>query len=72
MNLRDRAAITGVGETAYARGSGRSAIALSLEASSTAIADATRAGGFLALREEFDRYQQNLSAVYIVAHKDQA
>jgi acetyl-CoA acetyltransferase len=40
MSLRDRAAITGVGETAYTRGSGRSAVALSLEASLTAIADA--------------------------------
>jgi hypothetical protein len=40
MSLSDRAAVTGVGETAYTRGSGRSAVALSLEASLTAIADA--------------------------------
>jgi acetyl-CoA acetyltransferase len=40
MSLRDRAAVTGVGETAYTRGSGRSGLALSLEASLAAIADA--------------------------------
>jgi acetyl-CoA acetyltransferase len=40
MSLSDRAAVTGVGETAYTRGSGHSAVALSLEASLTAIADA--------------------------------
>jgi acetyl-CoA acetyltransferase len=40
MSLRDRAAVTGIGETAYTRGSGRSAISLSLEASLAAIADA--------------------------------
>jgi acetyl-CoA acetyltransferase len=40
MSLRDRAAVTGVGETAYTRGSGRSGLALSLEASLAAVADA--------------------------------
>jgi len=40
MSLRHRAAVTGVGETAYTRGSGRSGLALSLEASLAAVADA--------------------------------
>jgi acetyl-CoA acetyltransferase len=40
MTLRDCAAVTGVGETVYTRGSGRTALALSLEASLAAIADA--------------------------------
>ena len=40
MSLRDRAAVAGVGETAYTRGSGRSGLALSLEASLAAVADA--------------------------------
>ncbi|MGP0060608.1 MAG: thiolase family protein [Beijerinckiaceae bacterium] len=40
MSLRDRAAVTGIGETAYTRGSGRSALSLSLQASLAAIADA--------------------------------
>jgi len=38
--MRDCAAVTGVGETAYTRGSGRTALALSLEAALAAIADA--------------------------------
>ena len=40
MTLREKAAITGVGETAYVRGSGKSAFQLQIEASLTAIADA--------------------------------
>ena len=40
MSLREKAAITGVGETAYVRGSGKSAFHLQVEASLTAIADA--------------------------------
>ncbi len=40
MSLRDKAAITGVGETAYSRNSGRSVVALQMEASLAAIADA--------------------------------
>ena len=40
MSLREKAAITGVGETAYVRGSGKSAFQLQIEASLTAIADA--------------------------------
>ena len=40
MSLRGKAAITGVGETAYVRGSGKSAFQLQIEASLTAIADA--------------------------------
>ena len=40
MSLREKAAITGVGETAYLRGSGKSAFQLQVEASLTAIADA--------------------------------
>ena len=40
MSLREKAAITGVGETAYVRGSGKSAFQLQVEASLTAIADA--------------------------------
>jgi acetyl-CoA acetyltransferase len=40
MSLNGRCAITGVGETAYTRGSARSAFALQVEASLAAIADA--------------------------------
>ncbi len=40
MPLREKAAITGVGETAYSRASGKSVIALQLEASLKAIEDA--------------------------------
>ena len=40
MSLRDKAAITGVGETMYSRMSGKSVIALQLEASLKAIEDA--------------------------------
>ncbi len=40
MTLREKAAITGIGETAYVRGSGKSAFQLQIEASLTAIADA--------------------------------
>ena len=39
-DLRDQACIVGVGETAYTRGSGKSDLALMLEASTKAIADA--------------------------------
>lgn len=38
--LRDKAAVTGIGETVYSRGSGTTPLALQLEASLTAIADA--------------------------------
>src|SRR3990172_3685264 len=38
--LRDKAAVTGIGETRYTRGSGRSVMALGMEASLAAIADA--------------------------------
>jgi acetyl-CoA acetyltransferase len=38
--LREKAAISGVGETAYTRGTPKSALALQLEASLAAIADA--------------------------------
>jgi acetyl-CoA acetyltransferase len=38
--LRERAAITGIGETAYTRGSGKSVLSLHLEAALKAIADA--------------------------------
>jgi hypothetical protein len=40
MSLRERAAVTGVGETEYSRGSGKSLSRLQLEASLNAIADA--------------------------------
>lgn len=40
MTLKDKAAVTGVGETAYVRGTPRSGIALQFEASLKAIADA--------------------------------
>ncbi len=40
MPLREKAAISGVGETAYTRGTPKSALALQLEASLDAIADA--------------------------------
>jgi len=40
MSLRDRGAITGVGETAYSRNSGRSVVALQMEAALAALADA--------------------------------
>ena len=40
MSLRDKAAITGVGETAYSRNSGKSVVALQMEASLAAIRDA--------------------------------
>ena len=40
MSLRDKGAITGVGETSYSRNSGRSVVALQMDASLAAIADA--------------------------------
>ena len=40
MSLREVGLISGVGETAYSRGSGKSVLALQLEASLNAIADA--------------------------------
>ncbi len=40
MSLREAAAITGVGETAYTRGSGKSVLAMQLEAALKAIEDA--------------------------------
>jgi acetyl-CoA acetyltransferase len=40
MSLREKAAVTGIGETAYLRGSGKSAFQLQVEASLTAIKDA--------------------------------
>ncbi len=43
--LREKAAVTGVGETAYTRGTTKSALALQLEASISAIADAGLAPG---------------------------
>jgi acetyl-CoA acetyltransferase len=40
MSMREKAAITGIGETAYSRSSGRSVVSLQLEASLRAIEDA--------------------------------
>jgi hypothetical protein len=40
MALKERGAITGIGETAYSRNSGKSVVALQMEASLGAIADA--------------------------------
>jgi acetyl-CoA acetyltransferase len=40
MGLKERGAITGIGETAYRRNSGKSVVALQMEASLAAIADA--------------------------------
>jgi acetyl-CoA acetyltransferase len=40
MSLRDRGAVTGVGETAYSRNSGKSVAALQMEAALAAVADA--------------------------------
>src|SRR4029450_5547847 len=40
MSLKERGAITGIGETAYSRNSGKSVVALQMEASLAAIADA--------------------------------
>src|SRR6186997_2818705 len=40
MALKDRGAVTGIGETAYSRNSGKSVVALQMEASLAAIADA--------------------------------
>lgn len=40
MTLKDKAAVTGVGETAYVRGTPKSSIALQFEASLKAVADA--------------------------------
>ena len=40
MSLRDKACLTGIGETAYLRGSSKSAFELQIEASLKAIADA--------------------------------
>lgn len=39
--LRDRAVVSGIGETAYVRGSGKSALSLQLEAPFKAIEDVT-------------------------------
>ena len=45
MSLKERAAITGVGETAYSRNSGKSVVALQMEAVLTDIgADAIKTG----------------------------
>ena len=40
MSLKDKCAVTGVGETAYSKNSGKSVVALQMEASLRAIADA--------------------------------
>jgi hypothetical protein len=40
MGLKERGAITGIGETAHSRNSGKSVVALQMEASLAAIADA--------------------------------
>jgi acetyl-CoA acetyltransferase len=40
MTLRDKTAVTGIGETAYSRNSGKSVVALQMEASLAAVADA--------------------------------
>jgi acetyl-CoA acetyltransferase len=40
MSLKERGAITGIGETAYSRNSGKSVVALQMEAALAAIADA--------------------------------
>ncbi len=40
MSLKEKGAVTGIGETAYSRASGKSVLALQLEASLAAIADA--------------------------------
>lgn len=40
MSLKDKAAVSGIGETLYTRGSGKSALQLQIEASLEAIADA--------------------------------
>ena len=40
MALKERGAVTGIGETAYSRNSGKSVVALQMEASLVAIADA--------------------------------
>ena len=40
MSLRDKAAVTGIGETTYSRNSGMSVVALQMQASLAAIADA--------------------------------
>ena len=40
MSLKEKGAITGIGETAYSRASGKSVLALQLEASLAAITDA--------------------------------
>ena len=40
MGLKERGAITGIGETAYSRNSGKSVVALQMEAALAAIADA--------------------------------
>ena len=41
--LRDKAAVSGIGETAYTRGTPKSGLALQLEASLAAIAEIGRA-----------------------------
>jgi hypothetical protein len=51
MSVKERGAITGIGETAYSRNSGKSVVALQMEASLAAIADAGQLRGGLGPRQ---------------------
>ena len=64
MALKERGAVTGIGETAYSRNSGKSVVALQMEASLAAIADAglapTDIDGIIAYANETDAHEFHL------------
>jgi uncharacterized OB-fold protein len=59
MALKERGAITGIGETAYSRNSGKSVVALQMEASLAAIADAGLTPNIVAIVDLEDGVRMN-------------